>query len=45
VLLGNGDGTFQSATTFTTAGGPNMAALGDVNKDGKLDIVTAVDFA
>lgn len=39
VLLGNGDGTFQSATSTTL--GVNLLSIttGDVNGDGKLDLV------
>jgi len=40
VLLGNGDGTFQSPTLFTTDHGQSLAAaLADVNGDGKLDLI------
>ncbi|HVI06756.1 MAG TPA: FG-GAP-like repeat-containing protein [Candidatus Binatia bacterium] len=40
VLLGNGDGTFQSAVPYNSAGFYTFAvALADVNGDGKLDIV------
>jgi hypothetical protein len=40
VLLGNGDGTFQAAATFAQGGtGGNYVAVGDVNGDGKLDLV------
>ena len=39
VLLGNGDGTFQAQQTFFTGGGPASVRLGDVNGDGKLDLV------
>jgi hypothetical protein len=38
VILGNGDGTFQDQQRF--AGGGDRLAVGDMNGDGKLDIVT-----
>jgi hypothetical protein len=41
VLLGNGNGTFKNQATFTTGNRPLSIKLGDVNGDGKLDIVTA----
>lgn len=49
VLLGNGDGTFQSAKTYDSGGvgpaagdlGPNPMAVVDMNGDGKLDVVVA----
>ena len=42
VLLGNGDGTFLSAKTFSISGlSPGDQALADVNGDGKLDLITA----
>ena len=41
VLLGNADGTFQTAVSHPTAGAGTIAAvIDDVNGDGKLDIVT-----
>jgi hypothetical protein len=42
VLLGNGDGTFQTAVTYDTGGfSPSWVAVADVNKDGKPDLVVA----
>jgi FG-GAP-like repeat len=46
VSLGNGDGTFQSRTTYAVepgfgGSGPISVAIGDVNGDGKPDLVTA----
>jgi hypothetical protein len=42
VLLGNGDGTFQSAVSYNPGGiGLEAIAVADVNHDGKLDLVVA----
>jgi hypothetical protein len=42
VLLGNGDGTFQTAVAYASGGyGPDWVAVGDVNGDGKPDLVVA----
>jgi Bacterial Ig-like domain (group 3)/FG-GAP-like repeat len=40
VLLGNGDGTFQPATTYASGGwGADSVAVADVNGDGKPDLL------
>ncbi len=42
VLLGNGDGTFQPALTYSSGGYyANSIAVGDVNNDGKPDVLVA----
>jgi hypothetical protein len=42
VLLGKGDGTFQTAVTYPVgASGPQSVAVGDFSQAGKLDIVAA----
>ena len=41
VLLGKGDGTFQVPRTFEAGFEPVSAAVGDVNDDGSVDVVTA----
>ncbi len=46
VLIGNGDGTFQTATEYPTNGLYVFAlATADLNGDGKLDIVTTSECA
>jgi hypothetical protein len=45
VQLGNGDGTFQAASTYTVAAYPVAVAAGDINGDGKLDLVVACESA
>ena len=41
-LLGNRDGTFQPALTFATTGfNPEFVAVGDINRDGRLDLAVA----
>jgi hypothetical protein len=41
ILLGNGDGTFQSYTDFTVGDNPDQIAIGDFNGDGRLDMAVA----
>ncbi|SFS52759.1 FG-GAP-like repeat-containing protein [Marininema halotolerans] len=38
VLLGNGDGSFATQTTFTVGTGPDGITTGDFNNDGSLDL-------
>jgi hypothetical protein len=46
VLLGQADGSFAAAVTYPTGANtiPQSAAIGDVNGDGRMDIVTANSF-
>jgi hypothetical protein len=45
VLLGNGDGTLAAKQAYTTADGPQALALGDLDADGHVDVVTADQWA
>jgi hypothetical protein len=38
VLLGNGDGTFRAATNYNAGFGSLSVAVGDFNRDGRLDL-------
>jgi len=40
VYLGNGDGTFGAASTYSVASSPRSIAVGDLDNDGELDIVS-----
>jgi Bacterial Ig-like domain (group 3)/FG-GAP-like repeat/FG-GAP repeat len=43
-LLGNGDGTFQAASSYDSGGwSATSVTVGDVNGDGRLDLVVADD--
>jgi hypothetical protein len=41
ILLGNGNGTFQTATSITAAGEPDKIVAADFNNDGNLDLAVA----
>ena len=41
VLLGNGDGTFQSAVNYGAGEYPSSVAIGDLDGDGDLDLAVA----
>src|SRR5206468_10546524 len=41
VLLGNGNGTFQSATDYAVGTSPRAIAVADFNRDGRLDLAVA----
>jgi hypothetical protein len=45
VLLGNGDGTFQTHVDYATGSGPDSVAVGDFNGDGKADLAVTNDYA
>ena len=39
VILGNGDATFQAATNYALGGEGRAVAVGDLNNDGKIDLI------
>ena len=41
VLLGNGDGSFNAKSDFPTGKNPVVVEIGDLNEDGRPDLVTA----
>jgi len=41
VLLGRGDGTFADSVDYPVGGFPNAVVVGDLNADGKLDVIIA----
>src|SRR5215472_7060218 len=44
VLLGSGDGSFQTAQSLSASDRPRSVAVGDFNGDGKLDLAVAGGF-
>jgi hypothetical protein len=42
VLLGNGDGTFQTAVPYDTMNNANAVTVGDFNNDGILDLAVTI---
>lgn len=44
VMLGNGDGTFQSSVNWAALNSSTYAAVGDFNGDGKLDLLLASNY-
>ena len=40
MLLGNGNGTFQTADSYAVSGNPQMVLAADLNRDGKPDLAT-----
>ena len=40
MLLGNGNGTFQTAVNYAVSGNPQMVLAADLNRDGKPDLAT-----
>jgi hypothetical protein len=45
ILLGNGDGTFQSPTEYAIDGYPVSAVVGDFNGNGKLDLAVPYNIS
>ena len=45
VILGNGDATFQPATNYALGGEGRAVAVGDLNNDGKVDLIGGDSFS
>jgi basic membrane lipoprotein Med (substrate-binding protein (PBP1-ABC) superfamily) len=41
ILLGNGDGTFQGAVSYSVGSGSYFVTIGDFNADGQQDLAVA----
>ena len=44
ILLGNGDGTFDTAVNYAVGGAPNFIAIGDLNGDTFQDLAVTNVF-
>jgi hypothetical protein len=44
ILVGKGDGTFQTSFVFPIGSGTTLGAVGDFNNDGKLDVIAGNGF-
>jgi FG-GAP-like repeat len=42
ILLGNGNGSFQAPVSFPAGNNPASVAVGDFNRDGKLDVAVPI---
>jgi hypothetical protein len=45
IFIGNGDGTFQTRSDYATQQTPSAIVVGDLNRDGKSDLIIAYNFA
>src|SRR5262249_17828962 len=41
ILLGNGDGTFQTPVLYSVGNNPHVIVKADLNNDGNVDLITA----
>jgi hypothetical protein len=45
VILGNGDGTFQTGTVYPAGLEPSFTTVADFNKDGHIDVAVVSDYS